>query len=593
MLRPFKLVEDNFVRLHNRISWKDSVGCYGIFEHIETKKLYKADVLNWINYKTLEVRYDSKIRNITTSNFKSGALSELFGIMTFEFKYAVDSMVKVRSSEFKILKQFRFSKDNSRGYEVECLDCGEISVKQESDLKLYGCKFCANREITDKNNALVTYPNLQRYVNPEELKLLAPRSNKFVLAKCDICGFEKSMKVDHLVGYGFSCPRCSDGVSIPEKFCLALLDQLNIRYKYQYTPSWSNKKKYDFYLQDYKILLEVHGDFHYKDTTMSNVLKVKENDEYKKRLALENGINTYIEVDARKSEFYFLVENFTHQLSKFIDLSKVNWDIIWESSQKSIFVEAYTLWNGGIKNVEEISNKLKLHKHTISRYLKNADDLGLCNYKDETRFKSSKFIYQYDKNLNLLNTFPSASEASRKTGIHKVAISNSANENSNIITAGDFIWSYYELNYDNYDLKKLKKGKFKIWQYDKNLNLINTFENMFRAGLELGISHNQIHNVVYNKAKTAKGFIFKNHELTEEEKPEILEMLKPNRTTKKFYQYSKDYELINVFNSRKEASEITGISEGTISDCANGRVKSTRHDFIFSHAPLREIDENI
>ena len=42
--------------------------------------------------------------------------------------------------------------------------------------------------------------------------------------------------------------------------------------------------------------------------------------------------------------------------------------------------EASKLWNNGL-NIQEISNKMLLDKHTIISYLKQGNDIGWCSYK--------------------------------------------------------------------------------------------------------------------------------------------------------------------------------------------------------------------
>ena len=55
----------------------------------------------------------------------------------------------------------------------------------------------------------------------------------------------------------------------------------------------------------------------------------------------------------------------------------------------------------------------------------------------------SKKVYQYDKNLQLINTFDGVREAERLTGINHSSISCCCT--GRLKTAGKFIWSYETL----------------------------------------------------------------------------------------------------------------------------------------------------
>ena len=61
-------------------------------------------------------------------------------------------------------------------------------------------------------------------------------------------------------------------------------------------------KRYDGYIPFFEIIIEMHGEQHYKQSGWGkNIRDEQENDKYKKRLAFENGIteDKYIEIDCR------------------------------------------------------------------------------------------------------------------------------------------------------------------------------------------------------------------------------------------------------------------------------------------------------
>ena len=105
------------------------------------------------------------------------------------------------------------------------------------------------------------------------------------------------------------------------------------------------------------------------------------------------------------------------------------------------------------------------------------------NYKVDRLFDDYKYIYQYDFNYKLINTFFKVIEASRTTNISSCLISCCLNNKTNC--AGDFIFSYEKkkpINQKYIFSKKDKVYKAKgggvrktVEMYDTNKNLIQTF----------------------------------------------------------------------------------------------------------------------
>ena len=58
--------------------------------------------------------------------------------------------------------------------------------------------------------------------------------------------------------------------------------------------------------------------------------------------------------------------------------------------------------------------------------------------------RAGKTVYQFDKNGNLVNSYPSVQEAHRKTGISDASICYCANNKYGFKTAGGYKWSYRE-----------------------------------------------------------------------------------------------------------------------------------------------------
>jgi hypothetical protein len=311
------------------------------------------------------------------------------------------------------------------------------------------CYFCTNTANTvwEGNNILIQRPDLIKYFkNKEDVTKYPMYSGKKVNLICDKCGSEKQDVVSHLTSYGFTCKNCSDGVSIPEKFARCILTQLSEEYIPQKIFEWSEKRKYDFYLNKRNIIIETHGLQHYKEGNRGrSLLEEQYNDKLKYEMALKNGIleENYIIIDCRNSyDFDWLRESFIKSLNKYFNLDNINWDELYFSTMKSYMIEACNLFNEGYK-LSEICEILKMSETPIRNYLKIGTKLTICDY-DSRKIKSkigklkSIKVNQYDVNGNFIKCYTSMCEASLSTGVSESKISMCTNNKRK--TAGGFIW---------------------------------------------------------------------------------------------------------------------------------------------------------
>lgn len=243
----------------------------------------------------------------------------------------------------KIIKQFREIHGNKYDYskiiyvngnekvEIVCPIHGSFWQTPKQHKRGRGCSICAKQAI--KN----THPHLLCYLKNKKDENLSKCACKKIRCICPDCGHEKDIWLKNFTARGFICSRCSDGISIPEKFMINLLMRLDIKFETQYNSSWSNSKRYDFYLPKYNMIIETHGEQHYRQSPRGRSLQEEqENDKYKKELALKNGIENYIVVDCKYSTLEWLKKNCIKELSLYFDLSTVDWESVWKKSQKNI-----------------------------------------------------------------------------------------------------------------------------------------------------------------------------------------------------------------------------------------------------------------
>lgn len=358
-------------RVGKRILWSDSIGC-NIYYDINNKNyIFTLKGYNKDEQKAI-ILYDNKEYCITTSSIIGSNLGNIIGGCVKDFRYEIDDIVITIKKKCKILDKFR-NKKGKKTYKCECVDCGNI------------------RDV------------------PE----------------------------DYLVYKGFTCNVCSDKISYPERFFGALLNQLNAKYEYQKEFSWSKsvkficddkftKKVYDFYIPEYNMIIETHGEMHYKEGRWSNsrpLTYIKENDKYKEKLALSNGIKYYIVIDCKESNLHYIKNSILNSsLIDFFDFSEVDWNKCSLDAMTSLMKICSDLWNGGIRSTQSIADRLGISKPTVITYLKKFSQLGLNDYnpKEEMRTglgktpNSSKGIIILKDGV-CLGKFKSASELSRKS----------------------------------------------------------------------------------------------------------------------------------------------------------------------------------
>ena len=238
-----------------------------------------------------------------------------------------------------------------------------------------------------------TNPELAKLlVNPEDGYKYTQNSNKPVDWKCPEFGNLIKHKVISSINVrGLSCPKCGDGISYPEKIMYNVLKEFGIDFTYQLTSKklkWCNKYKYDFYfkINNEEYVLETHGKQHYQKATgyyHETLEEIKQNDELKKGLALQNGIKqeNYIVIDCSKSELEWIKKHIlSSRLAELFNLNKIDWLECHKYACSSLVKKACELWADGIHSTKEIGEMMKLSSTTIIKYLKQGTKLNWCNY---------------------------------------------------------------------------------------------------------------------------------------------------------------------------------------------------------------------
>lgn len=327
---------------------------------------------------------------------------------------------------------------------LEYIDSRTVKIYIENYTNNTGCTFpieniigCKLRSILRQPIAITNPELVQFFLDKGDAHKYLSHSGVKLPMLCPVCGTIKNMLIKDLTKNGFSCPACSDGISWPNKFMFNALTQLKVDFINEVTKfspgfKWiENNYRYDFYLKtnDRNVLVEMDGLFHAKGF-FQTYEEIHQRDLDKDRLARDNGYEV-IRIDCAYSDTskrfdYVLYNIFNSELNSILNLDIVDWELANRRATSSNVVLAAQYWNDDL-TIKEICEKLGIAKSTAREYLKNAAQLGLCNYSAELSInkKSKKFKRALQKangkpvivlhNNVIIGVFPSVAEFSRNS----------------------------------------------------------------------------------------------------------------------------------------------------------------------------------
>ena len=310
------------------------------------------------------------------------------------FKYQIGEVVETKTGKITILDQIRKPTANYRQkfYLAKCcIDGYEFEIREPSVVKGGGCAICGGSRVVSGYNDIATlYPEKIKYFyNPEDAKAVSLKSNKKRDFKCSVCGsIIRNKYVGIMTDTPPLCPNCKDRTPYPEKIMWTVLSQIEPEFIYRLNFNWSNDREYDFYIPNKSLIIEMNGAQHYSKafdgfkTGKNKTVQVQKGiDNYKRELALNNGIKNYIQIDCNKSDFNYIKENILKsELSNLYDLSDFDWDKCNIDSLKPIIKICCDYWNQGYRSTFQIKEKTHLSANAIRDYLKRGAIAGICDY---------------------------------------------------------------------------------------------------------------------------------------------------------------------------------------------------------------------
>jgi predicted transcriptional regulator len=382
----------------------------------------------------------------------------------------------IKKDKVKLMNEFS-DKNDKRPKEIAAMTHDKYiwnceKCKSEYDMSVVkrtsrnsNCPYCSGFRVNHTNCLWATNPDVAELLTNPQLGYEYTNGNHTKLEfTCLDCGNKQFKNVASVVRQRFSCARCSDGKSYPEKFIGNLLDQLKIEYDTEKIFKWSNKRRYDIYIPLLNSIIEIHGNQHYNDKNGIGIMGRRsfmaevENDIYKMNLAIDNEIKNYIVIDCRESNLTFIKNSVINsKLSDLLNLNEINWLSCHQFACSTIVKTICQLWNEG-KKTSEIAEILKLSNSTVIKYLKQGNDLNWCQYnsiasyanmRKEQGKRFEKEIVQLTLTNQYIKTWSSASEAGKSLNIFSSNISAACT--GKVKTSNGFKWMHkdkyiYSLN---------------------------------------------------------------------------------------------------------------------------------------------------
>ena len=246
------------------------------------------------------------------------------------------------------------------------------------------CSYCRKQQkLHPKDSLAYNYSQIAKMIAISEngitfedcYKITCHSHKKFYFQCLDCGNISKNKKeLNNIIIQGYSCEFCSDGLPITEKFMANILKQLDEDFITQLNKSdfkWCENFRYDFYLPRYNMIIETHGEQHYIENITNNWKTLEQeqmNDLFKYKCA-KNHVDNYIIIDCRYSTLEWIRENIIKELGNHFNLSNINWEKVWEKSQKSKCIETWELYDNGY-SVKDIAIELNLCETCVRNYIK-------------------------------------------------------------------------------------------------------------------------------------------------------------------------------------------------------------------------------
>lgn len=397
------------------IDWSKSIGFEINFIYEDIKGVLLIENYNKKDNK-LNIKYDDKLYLISTDGFKRCKLGSILMKNTSDFKVEIDTIFKDEKRDLIITNRKYIEDNNGRKwkyYQYKCNKCGfdcgrHWSIKdkeykeecwiEECNLigsKQSGCQCCTTQSkivVENINSIYKTDVWMIPFIGEECAKTHTHSSNDKVKVTCSDCGRINDVVINNVYNrHSISCLCKDNNISYPNKFMYFLLNQLNIKFKSEYSPTWISSKKYDYYfkINNKKYIVEMDGEFHYKDNNMSGQTaeESKSIDDYKDKKAKEHGIEV-IRIDCNygsKDRFEYIKRNIlkSKKLNDIFNFNNINWNEVKKMTCTNLAKTICELKQSNPNlTTKDISETINIGQQLVRNCLKQGNGIW-CTYNSK------------------------------------------------------------------------------------------------------------------------------------------------------------------------------------------------------------------
>lgn len=372
--------------------------------------------------------------------------------------YHSGDVIKTEISEITILEKIK----HSQKYRYKCSLCGHDGVTTTRTLRTskYICPCKRNSHLKVGVNDITTKePWMIPYFQGgyDEARLYSSDSMQKINPVCPFCGeiYGKKISITNIrKNHGFGC-HCKDTISLPNKMMAGILNQLGIKYIAEYAPSYLKEnddkkvKRFDFYIPDYKLIIEMDGEIGHGDYVLNNKYDTKHADKFKEDQAKAHGLQL-VRVNAA-GDFDFILNEIKRSLSNIFCFNTVDVQKLTEYAYKNLVKTVCDTYSSN-KNysTKDVSNLLNMKLPTVKKYLRigrihgwirgyNIDNDERIKRISAARMANSRPIRFID-NEGIETVFNNRFDASERTGVSVSSISNNLNGRSAKTKKGRFLY---------------------------------------------------------------------------------------------------------------------------------------------------------
>lgn len=459
------------------LDWNNMIGMKVYFQNNNEIDYFTIKHIEAINNNRSRLRIHTNYHGfdsyISQGCFLNSNLSVITGKMVFGYKYNLGDVIDNRI-EIIDRKRVKQGVNTYRRYKYRCKICGNIDWAIESVLvsKKIICNVCTGRKVLiGFNDIPTTAPWMVKYFQGgyDEAKLYTRSCSKRLLFKCPDCGRIKSnlMSINQLDQRRNIGCACGDGISYPNKFMYSLLEQTGLSFINEYAPDWIKPKRYDFYIPDKELIVEMDGGLgHGKSVFKKSKVSLEDTmnrDKEKDLRAIKHGLRV-IRIDIEASEYDFLKDKIIEKdiFSK-EELNRVNFEDCDKFACGNL-VKYVSEKYEKLKpiNSHELANELKMPQSTIHGYLIKGASLSMCSYDgkkyaNELKKYHTKKIVCFDKDYNVVKIYDSRKNIEKELNIFGSSISACCS--GKLKSAGGYLWKRYD------DVKDFLYDKERLIKY--------------------------------------------------------------------------------------------------------------------------------